>query len=61
MASSRTRITTTIRSDNPVPRRRSKKRESSIGVVIIILIALFFFARTNRPHGPQPQRVIAPR
>ena len=57
----RTRVTTTIRQDNPVPRRRSRKKESSVGVVILILIALFFFARTNRPHGPQPQRVIAPR
>lgn len=64
MASSRTRITTTIRSDNPVPRRRSKKKESGVGLAVILLGGLILFAMTrtnNRPHGPQPQRVVAPR
>jgi hypothetical protein len=55
--SSRVRTTVTVREDNPVPRRRSKKKESSVAVVILILIALFLLARTNRPHGPQPQGV----
>lgn len=60
----RTRVTTTIRQDNPVPRRRNKKKESSIGLAVILIGGLILFAmmRTNnRPNGPQPQRVVAPR
>jgi hypothetical protein len=58
----RVRTTITVREDDPVPRRRSKKKESSILVaVILIVLALFVLARTNRSHGPQPQRVAAPR
>ena len=60
----RTRITTTIREDNPAPRRRSRKKDSSVGLAVILIAGLILFAmmRTNnRPHGPQPQRVIAPR
>jgi hypothetical protein len=58
----RVRTTFTLREDDPVPRRRSKKKESSVVVVVIlILLALFLLARTNRSHGPEPQRVIVPR
>jgi hypothetical protein len=58
----RVRTTITVREDDPVPRRRSKKKQSSaVVVVILILLAFFLLARTNRSHGPQPQRVVAPR
>lgn len=58
----RVRTTITVREDDPVPCRRSKKKESSVTVVVIlILLVLFLATRTNRPHGPQPQRVVAPR
>jgi uncharacterized integral membrane protein len=58
----RVRTTVTVREDDPVPRRRNKKKESSVVVVVIfILLAIFVLARTNRSHGPQPQRVAAPR
>jgi hypothetical protein len=58
----RIRTTITTREDDPIPRRRIKKKQSSaVGIVILILLGLFVLARTNRPHGPQMQRVVAPR
>ncbi|MGB7466362.1 MAG: hypothetical protein WBW14_25970 [Candidatus Acidiferrum sp.] len=47
---------------SPLPRRRSKKKQSTVAVVVILIVlALFVLARTNRSHGPQPQRVVVPR
>ena len=47
---------------SPLPRRRSKKKQSTFAVVVILIVlALFVLARTNRSHGPQPQRVVVPR
>jgi hypothetical protein len=58
----RVRTTITVREDDPVPRRCSKKKQSNIAIVVVlIVIALFLLAGTNSSHGPQPQRVIAPR
>jgi len=62
MTTSRVRTTVTVRSDNPLPRRRSKKKESSVGlVVVLIIVGALLLSRGNRPHGPQPQRMSVPR
>jgi hypothetical protein len=58
----RVRTTITVREDDPVPHRRGKKKQSSVAIVLILIVlALFLLARTNGSHGPQPQRVVAPR
>jgi hypothetical protein len=47
----RTRITTTIREDDPAPRRRRKKNSNAIIVVIALaLIGLALFSH-NQSHG----------
>ena len=58
----RVRTTITTRVDDPVPNRRSKKKESKAAIIVILIfLGLFILSRSNSPHGPQPQRVVAPR
>jgi hypothetical protein len=36
-----------------------QKKQSTVAVVVILIVlAAFVLARTNRSHGPQPQRVV---
>jgi hypothetical protein len=53
----RTRITTTIREDNPVPRRRSKKKSSAVLIIVVVLLLLFIWSRTQRSTGQHPAPV----
>jgi hypothetical protein len=56
MANTRTRITTTVRHDNPVPRRRKKKSDATVIAVIVLLALAFLFARTSQHGGVQHAR-----
>ncbi len=56
MASSRTRVTTTIRHDNPVPRKRRKKSNAAVIAIIVLLGLAFLLARTNQRSGTQRAR-----
>ncbi len=51
MASSRTRVTTTIRHDNPAPRKRRKKYNAAVIAIIILLALAFLVSRTNQRSG----------
>jgi hypothetical protein len=54
----RTRITTTVRVDDPVPRRRSKKQSNAVMIVLAILLLLFIWSRTQRRAVPHPVPTI---
>ena len=51
MASSRTRVTTAIRHDNPVPGKRRKKSNATVIAIIFLLALAFLIARTNQRGG----------
>jgi uncharacterized protein HemX len=54
MSSTRTRVTTTIRHDNPVPKKRkSRKKSGAVGIVLIALAVLLGIAvAKNGQHAP---------
>jgi len=50
----RTRITTTIREDDPVPRRSSKKKSNALLIVILMFLLLFIWSRTQHSVVSHP-------
>lgn len=58
----RTRITTTVREDDPVRPRRSRKNNNTIVVVLLlVLLGLFLLNRTRQQSGFHPAPASAPR
>lgn len=53
----RTRITTTIREDNPVPRRRNKRKSNAVLIVLVVLLLLFIWSRAQRSTTLHPAPV----
>jgi hypothetical protein len=51
MTSSRTRVTTTVRRDNPVPRKRRAKSNGAVVLTVILIAIALLFARSIR-RGP---------
>ena len=56
MASNRTRVTTAIRHDSPVPRKRRKKSNAVVIAVLVLLGLALLLARTNQRGGIQRAR-----
>lgn len=51
MTSDRTRVTTTIRHDSPVPRKHRKKSSTVLIVLVVLFAIVFLMARTSQRGG----------
>jgi hypothetical protein len=59
MSGTRTRITTTIRHDNPVRRKRGKKKSGTLAILVILMLGLGILVVKKTQHAGPHARVAS--